>query len=71
MPLKYFLAIIACIFSFSFSTYSFTESLNPNGNYEITPVNSENWVLEYHDSTWWWALYGTDGSKIMEIPAEF
>lgn len=32
---------------------------------------SSYWNLEYHDDTWWWVQYDEDGTKIMEIPAEF
>lgn len=69
MSIRTFLAILACLFSLSLSTYSFTESKILKSTYET--VSTDCWVLEYHDNLWWWVLYDTDGVKIMEIPAEF
>jgi hypothetical protein len=66
---KYILTLLICLFSFSISTYPSIKAYTPN--FEANVVTSENWVLEYHDGAWWWVLYDTDGSKIMEIPVEF
>jgi ABC-type phosphate transport system substrate-binding protein len=68
--LKIFTIIVSLLYFSIPSSNPSQTNLSSQGSTFYQNAN-DNWVMEFHDSSWWWVLYDEDGSKIMEIPIEF